>query len=338
LFYFAIKCARVSAFMIVCVAGNPAIDKLFEVETVRAGEIHRPDAFIALPGGKGIHVAQVATALGAEAIATGILGGHHGRWLSETLSEEGVPGVFAWAQAGETRSCLTVADRDTGGLTEFYEDGITASPRDWAELARIVDEPTARGASWLAMAGSVPAAPGVEGYAQLVRAARGAGVRSAVDSRGPDLVRAIQAGPHLVKINAAEACELLELSRLDGPAHAHEAARAIRARAGGDGHAVVITLGEQGMVLIDPEGAAWQGTVAVHGNYPVGSGDAFLAGLLVALDGDTPGRPDAWPEAARLGLGAAAANAEVPGAARLDPARARELAARADVRMLGTTS
>ena len=125
--------------MIVCVAGNPAIDKLFEVDAVRPREIHRPDAFIPLPGGKGIQVAQVAHALGAEAIATGILGGHHGRWLAETLAAEGVPGIFAWAD-GETRSCLTVADRATGGLTEFYEDGIQATPEDWAGLARIVDE------------------------------------------------------------------------------------------------------------------------------------------------------------------------------------------------------
>src|SRR6201985_3853796 len=99
--------------MIVCVAGNPAIDKLFELDVLRPGEIHRPRRFVPLPGGKGIHVAQVATALGAEAIATGILGGHHGRWLAETLAAEGVPGVFAWAADGETRSCLTVADRAT---------------------------------------------------------------------------------------------------------------------------------------------------------------------------------------------------------------------------------
>jgi tagatose 6-phosphate kinase len=316
--------------MIVCVAGNPAIDKLFEVDTVRPGEIHRPDTFIALPGGKGIHVAQVATALGADAIATGILGGHHGRWLSETLAGEGVPGVFAWAQGGETRSCLTVADRDTAGLTEFYEDGITASPRDWAELARIVDELLTPGPSWLAMAGSVPAAPGVEGYAQLVRAARAAGVRSAVDSRGPDLARAIEQQPDLVKINAPEASELLGAEVQDIPAAA-DGAEEIRRRTGGDGHAVVITLGEQGMVLIDPHGEAWHGAVAVRGNYPVGSGDAFLAGLLTGLSEDSP----SWPEAVRLGLGAAAANAEVPGAARLNAARAFTLAAAAELRPLG---
>src|ERR1700747_187719 len=109
--------------MIVCVSGNPAVDKLFEVGELVPGAIHRPDRFVPLPGGKGIHVAQVATALGGAAVATGTLAGHAGRWLSETLAAEGVPGRFAWAQ-GETRSCLTVADRATGGLTEFYEDGI----------------------------------------------------------------------------------------------------------------------------------------------------------------------------------------------------------------------
>jgi 1-phosphofructokinase family hexose kinase len=317
--------------MIVCVAGNPAIDKLFEVDGVRPGEIHRPDAFVPLPGGKGIHVAQVATALGADAIATGILGGHHGRWLAETLAGQGVRGVFAWAAAGETRSCLTVADRATGGLTEFYEDGIRATAQDWAGLAGIVGELLAQGPRWLAMAGSVPATPGVEGYAELIRAARAAGARSAVDSRGPDLVRAIEERPDLVKINAGEACELLEMSRVAGVADAREAADTVRSSAGGDGHAVVITLGEQGMVLVDPGGAAWHGAVAAHGDYPVGSGDAFLAGLLTALTADPA---IAWPEAARLGLGAAAANAEVPGAARLDPARARELAAAAELRRL----
>jgi 1-phosphofructokinase family hexose kinase len=323
--------------MIVCVAGNPAIDKLFEVETIRPGEIHRPEGFVPLPGGKGIHVAQVATVLGVEAIATGLLGGHHGRWLAETLAAEGVPGVFAWAAEGETRSCLTVADRSTESLTEFYEDGIRATPQDWAALTAVVGELLGQGPSWLAMAGSVPSAPAATdapaaaGYAPLVTAARAAGVRSAVDSRGPDLARALEAGPDLVKINAAEACELLGLSALADVGQAHDAARAVRARAAGDGCAVVITLGEEGMVLIDPTGGAWHGVVAGHGAYPVGSGDAFLAGLLTALSADPP---QPWPEAARLGLGAATANAQIPGAARLDPQRARALAAAAEIRRL----
>ena len=41
-----------------------------------------------------------------------------------------------------------------------------------------------------------------------------------------------------------------------------------------------------------------------------------------------------WPAALGLALGAATANAELPGAGRLDPIHAETLAAEADVRMI----
>ncbi|HET8980915.1 MAG TPA: hexose kinase [Solirubrobacteraceae bacterium] len=304
--------------MIVCVSGNPSVDKLFEVEQLLLGEIHRPCSFMALPGGKGIHVAQVATALGGRAVVTGILAGHTGQWVAETLAAEGVTTAFAWGP-GETRSSLSVADRATGRLTEFYEDGVPLRSEDWSTLVEVV-EGLVGDATWLALAGSLPAEADTEGYPRLMAAARKAGVPAAVDSRGEALARALAAGPELVKINIHEACELLG-REIAGVGEACDAAAEIRGRAGGDGHAAVVTLGEEGMVLVDPGGEAWHGASEARGSYPVGSGDAFLGGLLTAL---TAGEP--WPAAAALGLGAAAANAETPGAARFDPQRARELA------------
>ena len=79
-------------------------------------------------------------------------------------------------------------------------------------------------------------------------------------------------------------------------------------------------------MLVDPDATVWRGRLAARGRYPVGSGDTFLGGLLVGLD-----RSGSWPEALRIALGAAAANAESPGAARFDADRARELAAQAEV-------
>jgi 1-phosphofructokinase family hexose kinase len=313
--------------MIICVAGNPSVDKLFEVQELLPGEIHRPSSFLSLPGGKGLHVAQVATTLGAQALATGILAGHTGRWVAEALAAEGVSAEFAWG-IGETRSSLSVADSVTGRLTEFYEDGTPARAEDWSRLVQIV-ESLIGSASWLALAGSLPLADGDgEGYPRLISVAHRAGVPAAVDTRGPALMQAIAARPELVKINVHEAQELLN-QEIEGLAQAAAAAAEIRSRIGGEGHACVITLGEKGMVLVDPAGEVWHGTVAVRGAYPVGSGDSFLAGLLTAL---TAG--ESWPSAAALALGAAAANAEVPGAARLDAQRARDLAARAEVRSL----
>jgi 1-phosphofructokinase family hexose kinase len=309
--------------MIVCVAGNPSVDKLFEVDRLAHGDIHRPKQFIQLAGGKGLHVAQVATALGSTAIATSILAGHAGRWIADELAAEGVSARFAWA-AGETRSSLSVADRETGRLTEFYESGTPVTPDEWRQLEQSVSD-LVENASWLALAGSLPPGAPDDGYARLISAAHRTGAATAVDSRGDPLAHSLAAQPTLVKINAHEAGQLLDwaITSIDD---AHKAGRAIRGRTGDGGHATVITLGEEGIVAIDPGGTARHARIRARGRYPVGSGDALLGGLLVGLDRDDP-----WPAAIALALGAAAANAESPGAGHLDPTRAHELAARAEI-------
>ena len=53
--------------MILCVAANPSIDKLFEVERLVRGDIHRPVEFVQTAGGKGLNVARAARALGGHA-------------------------------------------------------------------------------------------------------------------------------------------------------------------------------------------------------------------------------------------------------------------------------
>ena len=73
--------------MIVCVAGNPSIDKLFVVERLRPGEIHRPIDFVQVPGGKGLNVARAAATLGAHVRVAAVLCGHAGRWIEQALGE-----------------------------------------------------------------------------------------------------------------------------------------------------------------------------------------------------------------------------------------------------------
>lgn len=309
--------------MILCVAASPSVDKLFEVDRLAPGEIHRPLDFLQVPGGKGLNVARAISVLDESVVATGLLAGHVGEWIRQTLDAEGVEGRFAWT-AGETRSSLSVADRQTRRLTEFYEAGGSITTDEWRELELIVAE-LVRHASWLSLSGSLP--PGVpeRGYVSLVEVAHAAGVPVAVDARGEPLACAIDASPELVKINVAEAEELFHRP-ISSDTEVFEAADEIRRRAGGQGHAAVVTMGADGVVLIDPDGEAWRGRLHVRGRYPVGSGDAFLAGLLVGLR-----RGGTWRQAVCLALGAATANAQERGAGRLDPERALALAAEANV-------
>jgi 1-phosphofructokinase family hexose kinase len=308
--------------VILCVAANPSIDKLFVVERVTPGRIHRPDGFVQVPGGKGLNVARAAHSLGADVVATGILAGHAGRWLVEALEAEGVPGTFAWVD-GETRASLSVADRASGGLTEFYERGDDIGEGGWDLLEEVVRD-TVAGLSWMTMSGNLPPGAPDEGYARLIAIAREFGVRTALDARERALAWGIEAGPDLVKVNVEESAWVLggTIASLD---EAGAAALALRERLGGSG-AGIVTCGADGALVAGPDGELLRGRLYVEGPYPVGSGDAFLGGLVTAID-----RGDAWRDAVTLALGAATANAEMPGAGRLDPVAAAELAARADL-------
>jgi 1-phosphofructokinase family hexose kinase len=292
--------------VILCVAANPSVDRLFAVEELTPGAIHRPAEFAQVPGGKGLNVARSAVALGGDVTAAALLGGHAGRWIAEQLNAEGVPLRAAWFEA-ETRSSLSVAGA-IEGLTEFYEHGHPVSGAEWAAFEELVTS-LMPGAAWTTLSGSLPVGAPVDAYERLM----GSG-RVALDARD----RGVDARPAIVKLNAAEAAQAT------GHDDAQSAASELHRRSGG---AAIVTRGEDGAVLVTPPGERRDGRTATAGPYPVGSGDAFLAGLVVALD-----RGAGWEDAFRLALGAGAANAELPGAGRLDRARAEQLAEAAEVR------
>jgi len=295
--------------MIACVAPSPSIDRLFEVDRLRTSEIHRPTGFVRVAGGKGLNAARAAAALGADVAAVALLGGWSGRWIADELERIGIP-LVASPCTGETRSCLSVADRESGSLTEFYEESPAVTPEEWEGFVRVAHD-AAGSADWTTISGSLPPGAPADGYERL----SAAGGNVAVDTTALG-----EARPALVKVNATEASVLTGLP-VRGTDDAVEAAHLLQKRIGGDGHAAAVTSGRDGAVLVTADGGALRGSLTGAGRYPVGSGDAFLAGLITALaaGGD-------WADALAAALGAAAANAETPGAGLLDADRARALA------------
>ena len=312
--------------MILCVAASPSVDKLFEVDRVEIGAIHRPTDFVQVPGGKGLNVARSAHVLGADVTATGILAGHAGRWIEEALAAEGVPSRFSWVE-GETRASLSVADLTGRGLTEFYERGWDIGAAGWEQLEGLVRD-LLPSSAWMTLSGNLPVGAPDDGYARLIRLARTAGVPVALDARDEALLLGVSAGPQVVKVNAEEAGTLLG-TKVDTLEDAKAAALELRWRMNGDGRAAIVTRGAEGAVVVTPGGAVLRARLYERGPYPVGSGDAFLGGLITALD-----RRATWADALAMALGAAAANADMPGAGRLDRTWAVELSKRAEVRTL----
>ncbi len=298
---------------LVCVSVNAAIDKTAAVSRLVPGEIHRPEMLSVLPGGKALNVARAARSLGLDATVVAVLGGHAGDWMADALVARGIP-TRAIRVAGETRTCLSVLDRDANSLTEFYEAGLTLGAAGWSSVedavtAELAEDP---GGTLVVVAGSLPPGAPLDGYARLAAVTAEAGSRAVVDVDGAHLAAALGARPWLVKVNAREAGAATGIPAGD-EAGALRAAVALRAR----GAAVaVVTRGVDGALVVDDSGSAWRiGPPPETGPYVVGSGDAFLAGLAAGL---ADGR--LLPEAARLGAAAACANALRPGQGELDPA------------------
>jgi 1-phosphofructokinase family hexose kinase len=300
---------------ILAIAVSPAVDRLVEVDRLVPGEIHRPRTVTVVPSGKALNAARAAAALGAPVTAVGLLRGHAGRWLEEALAGSSVEARFAWG-SGETRTVTSVADAEEGRLTEFYELGDPMLAGDLEALEALIGEALAERPAVALMGGSLPPGTPTETYPRIVVMAAAADVPAAVDV-GAATATTLAARPWLVKANAAEAAAALGTT----VATVEDAVAAVARFVAAGSSVAIVTLGTAGAVARLGEGTWRVGAPPRRGRYPVGSGDAFLAGLLVAcLEGASPA------EQLRLATGAAAANALVPGAGRLDPSVARAIA------------
>jgi 1-phosphofructokinase family hexose kinase len=331
---------------IVCVALSPSIDVTYVVPHLVPGTIHRPAEVYRVPGGKGFNVARAARTLGADVAAAGVLGGDSGAWMVAMLARGGMR--LATVMGIEpTRTCVSVSDRSAGTLTEFYEPPPRITPKAWSDLLASVVRVCDEHPSWVSLSGSLPPGPVPEALADLVAAAKGAGAKVAVDTHSTALAAAVGAGADLLKVNVEEAAALLGSGRGTGygddsdlaVAHLSGAAPAGVDLTGADladpaalaaallatsphTNLAIVTAGADGAVAAPRGGAALRVRLDVRGDFPVGSGDSFLGGLLTAL----ADAPDDVETALRLATGAGAANALTPGAGTLDAETARALA------------
>lgn len=264
--------------MILTVVPNPALDKTATIADFRLGQLFRVPNLLGLAGGKGFNVARSLRVLGAEAVAVAPLAGHIGAMVHDLAQAEGLQLDCIWF-AGETRTCQSIINPETGTVTELYEAGPVLPQGTWEALvARIRSRLPATQA--LTFSGGVPRGTPADGLRQIVEQAQGAGVPVLLDTYGEQLLCALDAEPALLKCNQHEAGDVLGRPIHD-PASALEAAVDLQRLGARD---VVITLGRQGAVGVDRNGksCAWQAP-EVESVSAVGSGDAFLAAVAIEL-------------------------------------------------------
>lgn len=285
--------------------------------------VNRAAAVSRTASGKSINVARVARTLGAKVMATGFVGGDAAAFMRRDLDAAGIRHDFVDVEP-TTRTCVTVIDQAAGSATELIEESKPVGPDAWDRLLGRLDAHL-RTADALVMSGSLtPGAP-EDFYARCAARATAHGVRCVVDAAGEPLRLALAARPFLVKPNRAELARTLGVDTSTDAA-LRDAMRQVVALGA---QWAIVTLGGEGAIASDGS-AFWRIAVPkVEVVNPIGSGDAFAAGLAVAL---TCG--EAMPEALALGAACGVANALTRVAGHVRPDDVASLMGRLEVEAL----
>ncbi|MFL6047369.1 MAG: 1-phosphofructokinase family hexose kinase [Propionibacteriaceae bacterium] len=261
--------------MIVTLTPNPSLDRTLFLDTFTRGAVNRCTATLAEPSGKGINVALALHKHGVPVLAVLPVGGPAGEQLIQLLDATGLA-YRAVTITGTIRTNVSMIEAD-GTSSKINEPGPTLTSEEVADLVRTTLD-SCSAADWLAMCGTLPNGFSVRHVVQAVHAARTAGLRVAMDSSGSTLQAVLSAAPQLVKPNAHELAEVTgRVINTIGDVIA--AAEQLRVNRLGT---VLVSLGRDGAVLVDGNGALHGRTAAVTAINTVGAGDAFLAGYLAA--------------------------------------------------------
>lgn len=286
---------------------NVALDLTYTATCLTPGSVHRTPAPRIRSGGKGINVARVAAAMGAEVVATGLAGGPTGAAIRAGIPRPRLADGFL-SCGDDSRRTVTIVEAD-GRCTAFNEAGPMIGEQEWARFERHFAG-CAGEFQAVALSGSLPPGVPADGYARLIRIARSCGVPVVLDTSGETLRASLPAQPDVIKPNRDELLGLLP------DAEPGQAAHQLRSAGAG---AVVASLGSDGMLAVTP-GGCWRARppAPLRGN-PTGAGDACVAGLLLGL-----ARGLDWPETVRLATALSAAAVASPVAGEADPELARQ--------------
>jgi 1-phosphofructokinase len=282
--------------MIITVTLNPAIDQTLVLPKFVAGDTIRVKASRFDPGGKGINVSRVIRELGGESLAMGFAPGGLGRYIEQTLEAEGIKTDFVHTK-GETRTNITIVDESRHMHTILSDPG-PQTDKHYADDLRKRLRKHLHAGDWLVLAGSIPPPLTADLYTEMIQEASEMGVHTVLDSDGAALAAGAAGHPEMLKGNRRELERLLG-RHLDDEESTLEAARQVQDSGVGK---VVVTRGRDGAVAVSDQRYLRGLAPRVRAVSAVGSGDSFLAGVILTLS-----RGGAMEEALRLGIAAGTA-------------------------------
>lgn len=299
--------------MILCLGTTPVYQRSMTFAKLTLDGVNRAKQVSDYASGKSINAARVIHAMGRDVIATGFVGGSRGRMLCGDLDSAGIRHDFVMVSA-ETRQCITTIDTAAGTATELVEESLPVDEAAWKSLDQRMRHLLPQAEIWI-FSGTLPPGAPQDFYARWLPLAGRIGALAVLDARGEPLRLAMKHPKAVFKLNRDEFTETLnaDLSRDD------RLIEAVRQQAPPAGK-LIVTLGAAGAIGSDGQSCWRVKSPKVKAISAVGSGDAFAAGLAMAL-----GEGKSVDDALRLAAACGAANAMTSLAGHLDPAEVDRL-------------
>ena len=284
--------------MILCIGTTPAAQRVMVFRKLAPDAVNRAVTVLDGAAGKAVNVAKVLKTLGERPVATGFLGSERGEFLRAVMAEKEIESYFVEVNT-PTRQCITVIDEAAGTHTELVEDSRAVEPADFEKFMAVVQRRIA-GCRAAVMSGTIAPGCSTTLYRDCVRLAEKAGALSVVDAQGAALVEALKAKPGLVKPNRAELAATIG-RELKTDLDVMQAMRELHERGA---QRMIVTAGREPALAFDGKIFRCIISPRIKATNPIGSGDAFTAGVVWRLL-----RGDDLGEACRWGAAAGAANA-----------------------------
>ncbi|MCL2878657.1 MAG: PfkB family carbohydrate kinase [Treponema sp.] len=288
-----------SACITVCL--NPTLQKTLVFPHLVPDAVNRSAEYRFDVSGKGINVSRVLTQLGKKNIHITQLGGRFRPVFLELCAADNLN--VRWVESGsDIRFCYTVIDREKNQTTELVEEGNAV--QQGAE-SKLLDTFYKLLPEYSSLIISGTKAPGFSAniFSEMVQKAKAQGLFVILDIRGRDLLDCLPYKPDLIKPNLDEFIATFPASagksRIN-PENREEIAALCRQIHAQYGCRIVLTRGSRSIWYFEGKNLEEYPIEAAAAVNPIGSGDAFTAGLAGAfMDGAS--FQEALAEAARCG-------------------------------------
>ncbi|MEH7331111.1 tagatose-6-phosphate kinase [Neobacillus drentensis] len=264
--------------MILAVTMNPSVDISYPIQDFKLDDVNRVENVRKTAGGKGLNVARVIEQMGEDVLATGVIGGTIGDYIIQELTKSDIENHFFKINQ-ESRNCIAILH--DGKQTEILESGPILSAEEGAAFLGKYQELLSE-VSLVTISGSLPLGLESGFYRQMVEIAWEKGISVIVDTSGEPLRQVLthDVKPFAIKPNISELSQLLGIE-------VEESISSLKQLLNNElFHGIewiVVSMGGTG-AFIKNGGDFYKVTIpAINVVNPVGSGDATVAGLAVAL-------------------------------------------------------